>query len=345
MAYTSKIKPVYEEKEDAGNVYRENYLNGLDKLIESRRREAAGSRHAFGKTISADREQAREEYIKMLGWPLGTDSPVISAKEIPVFENDKYIVTRIVLELFPGLPFYGILFRHVGAKERPLVISQHGGQGTPEICSSFFRSANYNDMSMRIFLRGVNVFAPQTLLWESPKYGPENRRDEIDNSLKQLGSSIAALEIYAIMKSIDYLTAQGYAGKSIGMAGLSYGGFYTLYTAAADTRIRACLAVSHFNDRTKHNWHSKVWFGSALRFLDPEVGALVCPRFLRIETGSDDNVFLAEDACREFEVLKDYYSEAADQLEFNVFEGVHEFCPEDTGIEHLIAHLSMEKEE
>ena len=332
--------PFYRESEDAGNAYRAAYLEGVRALVRERQREAEKARRAFGKTIRADREAARRDFLRMLGWPLdGEARPILSEKEIPVFEDGETIVTRVVLELFPGFPFYGILFRHKSEKPLPLVISKHGGLGTPEICSSFFDSANYNDMSVRLYRKGVHVFAPQTLLWETPRFGPPTERDEIDNSLKQVGSSVAALEIYAISRALDWLEKKDFTDGRFGMAGLSYGGFYTLYTAAAEPRIASSLAVGYFNDRIRYNWRDKVWFGSALRFLDAEVGALVCPRYLRIEVGDKDPLFDADAARREYEALKLYYEEAPEKLAFRVFDGVHEFSPEDEGLDAMIAAL------
>ena len=124
------------------------------------------------------------------------------------------------------------------------------------------------------------------------------------------------------------------------MAGLSYGGFYTLYTTAADTRIKAALASSHFNDRTVYNWYDKVWKGAALNFLDPQVALLVSPRFLRIEVGDNDELFDAELAQKEFKTVKEYYL-PEENIKFNVFKGVHEFCPEDEGIDEMIAKLDF----
>ena len=339
--YEKKIAPLYEEPEDAGNSYREEYLTGFHALVESRRKEATFARHAFGKTIALDREKARAEYCAMLGWPLTEERlPIKGARETPVFENEEVIISRIVLDLPDGLPFYGILFLHKGEGALPLVISKHGGAGTPELCSSFFDSANYNDMTVRLFRRGVNIYAPQTLLWQTPRFGSDPERTAIDNSLKQLGSSVAAVEIRAISHALDYLDSQDYTDGRYGMAGLSYGGFYTLYTAAAEPRLKASLAAAHFNDRFLYNWMDKVWFGSGFRFLDAEVGALVCPRYLDIEVGNEDPLFDFESAKKEYDILKEYYTESPENLVFRVFDGNHEFCPTDDALDRFIDRLT-----
>ena len=339
--YEKKMSGIYNEPEAYGNGYRFTYMKGLEKLIEQRKDECAKTRKKFTAQITENTEEYRKKYLDMLGWPLNEEKkPILSVTENKIFENEECVFYRMQFEIFADYKFYGILLKHKTEKALPLVISQHGGQGTPEVCSSFFDSENYNDMSMRIFSRGVNVFAPQMLLWNKERFGPDNKRADIDNILKQLGGSIAALEIYSISRCLDYFEQQPYCNKSFGMAGLSYGGFYTLYTAAAETRIKSALASSHFNDRTVYNWYDKVWKGAALNFLDPQVALLVSPRFLRIEVGDNDELFDAGLATKEFETVRDNYK-PSENVRFNVFKGVHEFCPEDKGIEEMISRLDF----
>ena len=114
---------------------------------------------------------------------------------------------RVQIQVFEGFKFYGLLFKKNDGKRRPLVIAQHGGLGTPELCSTLFEgetSYNYNDMTQRILEYDVNVFAPQMLLWSIEEYGIDYNRAYIDAVLKMLGGSITALEIYCLQRSLDY---------------------------------------------------------------------------------------------------------------------------------------------
>lgn len=190
-------------------------------------------------------------------------------------------------------------------------------------------------------IKGVNVFAPQLCLWQVNRFGPDNKRDELDLKLKQLGSSIAALEIYSIKRCLDYFEKELYCSGVFGMAGLSYGGFYTLYTTAADTRIKSALSCSHFNDRIKYGWASISFFNAASTFLDAETAALIMPRHLAIEVGDNDELFTPETAQNdEFEILKGYAKGHGDCFKFHIFKGVHEFCPEnDEAIDWFISKL------
>lgn len=331
----------YTESEGYGNGYRKRYLNGLEKLLEQRTKDCQKRRDEFGKAIISDQEYYRKKLRDMLGWPLNEKpKTILSVTEQKTFENDKVIIRRMQFELFDGFYFYGILIRHKTDKKLPLVISQHGGLGTPEICCSFFDSANYKDMSERIFDKGVNVFAPQLDLWQEERFGPSGKRNDFDMKLKQLGGSIAALEIYSVMRCIDYFEKADYCNGKFGMSGLSYGGFYTMYTAAVDTRIKAALSCSHFNDRIKYGWMSKSFKNAASTFLDAEVAALVYPRRLAIEVGDNDDIFDIDSALAEYERFKKLFGEKEKNFRFHVFKGTHEFCPDnDDAINWILSEL------
>ena len=197
-------------------------------------------------------------------------------------------------------------------------------------------------MVRRVLARGANVFAPQLLLWDQEKYHIHYDRIAMDRALKQLGGSIAALEIYAIMRCIDALLRQPWADPArVGMVGLSYGGFYAMYTAAADPRIRSCLASGFFSDRLVYNWPDWVWQDAAHTFLDAEVGALVAARTLLLELGTRDEIFDTEPSRRELRRLQGLFERAgcADRLAMEFFDGVHEFSRSDVLMDRFMDAL------
>ncbi len=226
------------------------------------------------------------------------------------------------------------------------MISQHGGTGTPEVCSTLFEgetSYNYNDMTRRILEYDVNVFAPQMLLWSVEEYGIEYDREYIDAVLKLLGGSIAALEIYCLQRSLDYFEAQDYVDKErIGMIGLSYGGMYTLYTAAIETRIKAAVSSSFFcdraNDREHNDWKYK---GLAYNFFDAEVAMLTRPRKIYIAMGNDDPLFDSSKSVEEFEYIKGACPDWKEWTELQIFEGEHEFCPDDRLLKRFMKDMGL----
>jgi hypothetical protein len=160
-----------------------------------------------------------------------------------------------------------------------------------------------------------------------------------DAQLKRLGGSITALEVYGITRIIDYFEAQDYV-KSFGMLGLSYGGFYTLFTAACDTRIRSALTCAQFSSRDAYPWPDWVWQSSAFSFDDAEIACLVYPRNLYIAVGERDDLFDYRFAVKSFEKLKKICGDdRSDWLEFQTFDGIHEFLRDDGLVERMISDL------
>ena len=142
------------------------------------------------------------------------------------------------------------------------------------------------------------------------------------------------------MRVLDVYEKAPWCTGEVGMIGLSYGSFYTIYTTSCEPRIKAALACSLFSKWTHCFGTDFSWRDSWKRFGDAEVAALVYPRALRIEYGEKDPlVHVVEGGEEEFERLKAYYAGAEENVSFRVFEGVHEFCTEDDGIEWALSHL------
>ena len=158
-------------------------------------------------------------------------------------------------------------------------------------------------------------------------------------------------QLYAIYKEsgrdvkwlgiIDYFEKQDYV-SSFGMVGLSYGGFYTLYATALDTRIKSAISCSFFASRDACSWSDWVWQDSANRFDDAEVACLVYPRRLCLEMGTRDELFRSEYSEASFERIKTYCKDVGtDWCDLVLFDGKHEFCLDDAPIERLINDLKI----
>lgn len=330
--------------------FREEYDAGLKKLIETRRAECDRVRadRMSPEKIAADRETYRTEYLDLLGWPLNAYEEYrkqpMNVRKVPHGENEFAVIWQMQFEVLPDLWFYGLFFEHKNKEENlPFVICQHGGLGTPEVVSGVLGDTyNYNHLLERTaqYGKGANTFAPGLYLWHDD-YSPKKDRNTIDNALKQLGGSIAALEVYAIRRTLDYFVDEEIAKEGhIGMIGLSYGGSYTLLTAAADPRIMAAYSSCQYNDRYLHNWSDWTWKGSAM-FLDAEMAALVAPRALYLEEADHDELFAADTFLRECERAVPFFEAAgaADKLKFLTFEGTHELDKADDGYDFVFKYL------
>ncbi len=330
----------YREETGDGNAYRFEYLDGLKDLLDRMDTEALRTRDEYAKKILSDPESARWDLKNMLGWPLNAEpKPILGTKLIPVYENEEQSVFRMQIEVFEGVCFYGILTLKKSEEPLPLVICQHGGDGVAEMISGFIDSSNYNDLGARISARGVHTFCPQLLLWHKEIFSGDNRRHAVDGRLRQLGGSVTAFEVYCISRCLDYFETLPCVNGHFGMAGLSYGGFYTLMTAAVDPRIRTAHAACFFNSRAAYPSEDWCFANAAYTFYDAELGALVCPRALWIDIADEDFLFSPDPAIPEYERLKAYYAAEPDKLKFRVFHGTHEYPHDEEPIDFLIANL------
>lgn len=333
---------VYKEERSAAEGYKKTYLDGLENLILRRQKEAAEARRAYIQDIFTEPEKYRKDFIDMLGWPLTQqpDGTVPKAEYRKVTTEDGYDVFSVELEVLEGLKLHGLLFRCHGEEKRPMVILQHGGNGTPEYLAGFYEwTGYYGDMLKNVMAQKVHAFAPQLLLWDHKVYGVEYDRSKVDARLKRVGSSIAAVEIYALTKVLDYFETKDWVGK-FGMIGLSYGGFYTLYTAAVDQRIQSAISCSYFNKRDAYPWANWVWKDMACRFDDPEIACMIYPRRLCIEVGKEDEVFDYRGGVESFERLKQLCGTVGTEwVDLIVYDGNHAFCGEVWPIERLAKDL------
>lgn len=332
----------YSEKVSVSKEHKEIYLHGINKLIEKRQKDAEAIRYEYAKDILKNQGKYRDDLKKMFGWPLSekNDDALPPCTGEKLSQEEGYSIHRLHFEVLPGVILTGLFFKN-DEREAPLVIVQHGGQGTPEeVCGVYGSSGTYNDMLHRVRNNGVHVFAPQLLLWSS-RYGVEFDRKEIDARLKRVGSSITAIELYAIKRIIDYFESQSYV-STFGMVGLSYGGFYTLCTAAIDTRIKSAISCSFFNKRDSIPWSDWTWLNSAQMFDDAEIACLVYPRKLCIELGTHDELFDYTGGVESFEkVQKLCIDVGTDWINLHIFEGEHEFCKDDDPIKKLIEDIKQ----
>lgn len=331
----------YREEMEVSKCFKQEYADGLEKLITIMQDEATGKRRRYARDIFIRPEDYREDFRKMLGWPL-TDHADEGFSDIEselLSEEDGYSIYRMRFTVLNVVKVTGLFFRMNSKEKRPLVIVQHGGLGNPEIISGIYGdTANYNDMLQRVIRFNVHAFAPQLLLWND-ECGVACNREAIDARLKRVGSSITAVEVYVISKIIDYFENEPYV-SSFGMVGLSYGGFYALYAAAADTRIRAAVSCSYFNKRDSAPWSDWVWFKSAEAFDDAEIACLVYPRKIWLQMGASDNLFSASDSVESFERIREMCADVGyDWVNFNLFDGTHEFCKDDAPIAEMVRLL------
>ncbi len=334
---------LFREEKTVSAKNKQAYLDGINALISTRQAEAAKRRKDYVKEIFTSPEKYRSEFKAMLGWPLADYTPadLPQVRSTKLADEENYEIFRMEIEIIENLWMSGLFFKMRGEEKKPLVLVSHGGLGTPELISGVYGdTSNYNDILPRVIKYDVHAFAPQLLLWHED-YGIPFDRKELDARLKRVGSSITAVEVFGLTRILDYFEDKPYV-KNFGMVGLSYGGFYTLFTTAVDTRIKSAISCSFFNDRDIIAWPDWVWQNSAYKFNDAEIAALCYPRRLCIQMGDKDELFdykFTEAAFNELKALAKEQGASDELFHLVIFDGTHEFCKDDFPIQRLINDL------
>lgn len=352
-----KGKNLYCGNVGDGNNYRKEYLSSIERLIERRMKNGNSVRE---KTMTPEMlvknpEYFRHEYLKMIGFPFDLMSEKIPKAEMEYIGNDDMCkLYRVSIEVAEDFLFYGILMlpheSAANASKVPLVIAQHGGGGTPESCSDMCGENNYNFFTKRALEHGFVVFAPSIALWnfnvntgeKFPYVNIPFERSSFDIKLRKCGYSITGVEVFCIMRSIDWLCTLECVDKNkIGMMGLSYGGYFSMHTAAADTRIVSAYNAGSFNDRNTIYINDWSYQNAANLFHDAEVAALCAPRRLQIDVGKNDTVFDYIPSQAEAEKILKYYKAygAEENFVYNLWDGGHRFDESCSGFDYFFDGL------
>lgn len=213
----------------------------------------------------------------------------------------------------------------------------HGGLGCPELVTSVCDSANYNDGARKFVELGYAVFAPLFVLRREEEAEPEwpaEYRVGLHMNALWAGTTVLAVELMKVERAMKFFDSYPEVDASaIGVAGLSYGGYFALYSAALISRVAFCVSSCYFNDRLEFlskkpaelmDWR---YPGAGELFGDAEIAALICPKPLYIEAGQRDELLDVEGAKREAEKVRAVYEAcgAGDKFLFDAFDGTHEF--------------------
>ena len=317
-ALPAQSKQYYEEEPVASMAIREKLWRQMGEYAKSL---------ANGDSV----EPMRELLKRRIGYPPPGFVDRASMRIERIGEDSIATYHRTYLEVAPGMDAYGLYLVPKNAKfPAPLVISQHGGGGTPEM-ALFKGGSNYHDMVRGAAERGYVVYAPHTLMYpyrdrDKGTAIPAEARAEIDAALRGRGTSLAAVEIGKIAKALDVLLERPEIDRRrVAMVGLSYGGFYTSYVAALEPRIRVAVASCSFRDMPEEG--IKVMEGRLYDLSPLQTALLIAPRALQIQSGIRDKGFpigevraLIPHVERRFEALG-----ARDRFEFQAFDGGHEW--------------------
>jgi|TARA_B100000700_G_scaffold331255_1_gene462651 dienelactone hydrolase len=308
------------------------YIKTISKdrsLLKSVLNPDYSSQAAFEKSVVP----YRKAFCDSIGYPPPGDRPTQSASFKQIGEDAIATYYRAEIPILPSVHSEGIYIIPKGVIGKiPLVISMHGGGGSPE-GALFNGGSNYHDMVRGGAKRGYAVYAPQHL-FRAEEY-PNDIRRRIDDRMRLIGTSITAVEIAKITYAIDELIKRPEVDANrIGMVGLSYGGFYAQVTPAIDTRIKVSVSSCYFGVQEYRYERDELSVPTDFRFPsrftlfdDADKVALIAPRAHQIQAGAKDNdshrakgAEIAPRAAAFYKKLKQL-----DRFEHVIFDGGHEF--------------------
>lgn len=273
----------------------------------------------------------------------------LAPRVLATVQKNGYVQQKVEITSEPGvrLPLY-VLTPDGGQAPYPTVIALHGhGSGVQEVIgepqseqiAEHMRRCNH-DYGRQLAQQGFLVLAP-----EQRAFGERREMEDVaqapgQSSCRQasmnammLGRTMIGMRVWDVMRIIDYIRQTGLARTdTLACVGLSGGGTVTTFATAMDPRITAAVISGYFC-----TWQ---WSIMAMRHCEDnyvpgilrhaemaDIGALIAPRPLLIEAGTEDPIFPLPGVHDAHEKLAKVYAmlEESERLELDVFEGEHQW--------------------
>ncbi len=339
-------------------IHFEHYYATEDYLKERFRR--FSRRLGFNATNAEDARAWRTELCGKVSELLGLPTMIPCSPEPVVTERvklDGYERHRIEIRTEPGIvmPLYALIPGDLkDGERRPAILAPHGhgsggklspaGRTDIPVIKDAIEHYNYA-YGVQLVREGFVVFCPDARGFgerrERPLQGDDEGRfrssscEVLNHAAIPLGQTVTGMWTWDLMRLMDYIEQRPDCDpQRIGCAGLSGGGLQTLYLSALDERVRCAVCSGYFygvlesllimSTNCSCNYIPHLW-----EFADMgDLGALVAPRPLLIETGTCDPLNGAsgiDNVLNQVEIAKRAYAVlgADDRLYHDIFEGEH----------------------
>lgn len=271
--------------------------------------------------------------------PVPLDLEIVDSVDCGPYRRDRVVFDS---EATMSVPAY-LLVPNDRRDPGPAVLAVHGhGPGKDEVCgvdTPAVRAAfaeHKGDYAHTLAERGYVVLAPDLRCFgERADWQPENKYHCDVNLVHALmaASNPLAQNLWDLGRALDVLSEHPLVDADrLGAVGFSYGATMTVFLAAVDERVRAAVVSGYLSSwRAAHRvpWNmcgSQVMPGMLGALEHVDVGALVAPRALLVETGGDDVLFPEAAARATVAQLRGVYrtlDAPDDALVHDVFDGDH----------------------
>ncbi len=309
----------------------------------------SSSPEAWEKSCDWYRDYFHEEVIGKLPEPTMPLNP----RSRQVYDEPKFAGYEVMLDVYPDVNAHGILLLPKDLKpgeKRPVVVCQHGLEGTPRRTIEEENRPVYNHFSRRLVEAGYIVFAPQ-----NPYYGLNEFR-QLQRKANPLKLSLFSFIIRQHQRILDWLETQpNVDAKRIAFYGLSYGGKTAMRVPAVEKRYCLSICSGDFNEWIGKNVsveldRSYMWtheyemyeYNLGNTFNYAEMTYMIAPRSFMVERGHDDGVGIDEMVAYEYARVRYLYAnrlKMPDRTEIEWFVGGHQIHAKGT-FAFLAKHLN-----
>lgn len=288
-------------------------------------------------------EQLQVKLVELLGG-FPKERVPLNATTISRVEEEKFVREHIVFDSEPGVsvPAYLLIPRSLqhGSPARAVLCLHGHGRGKDDVVGLVgslrqrqerIRCYNY-DYGRQFAGRGFVVLAPDARVFgERAADGMNCTWAAVAGLL--LGKVLVGMRVWDAVRALDYLQSrQEVAPDRIACVGLSWGALHTTYTAALDERVKVAVVsgfFSTFKDHLidAHNCPCQC-VPNLLRYVElADIDALIAPRPLFIESGTEDPYFTIETLREEFVKVQRAYDllGVPERVRLHTYQAWHRF--------------------
>lgn len=271
------------------------------------------------------------------------ESRTLERKEFP-----GYVRERVVFRSREGADVPAYLLLPTGARApAPAVLALHGhGYGKDDLVGIRRDGTDrdepegyHKDFGLALVRRGFAVLAPEQAGFGERRLAVDKERGADNSSCRQLfftalmlGQTALGIRVWDAFRSLDYLATRPEVDASrLGCMGISGGGMTGLFATALDPRV-GCAVISGYLNTFKDSIlgvdHCPCNYAPGLLQVAEmyDVAALIAPRPLLVESGTDDKIFpiaatryALEQVAKAYQLLR-----VPERLESDLFEGGHQ---------------------
>lgn len=298
------------------------------------------------------RNKVYDELIGRL--PASEPAVPLNVKTRKVLDEDQYVGYEVMLDVQPDIVAGGILLipRDLKSGERrPVVVCQHGLEGTPmdTIQAEDRAYAAYKNFSAQLVKRGLIVYAPQN------PYKGRDRFRTLQRKSNPMQRSLYSYIIPQHERTLEWLSGLPFVDEQrIGFYGLSYGGKTAVRVPPFVKQYVFSICSGDFNEWVRKNAdsahrYSYVFHGEYEIFEwnmghvanYAELSYLMAPRPFMVERGHNDGVAPDEWVAAEYAKVRRFYTQMGigDQTEIEYFDGPHTINGQGT-FDFIFRHLN-----